>query len=121
MIEIRNVLDPYLLSIHPHVWFQRAPDNALSPYLTYDFANISLFGEGHQVLTLDVDGWDNKEDSTDLEVLMSTVEESLNNHVLVGTGVVIAFYLDTKIPLTEDNKKIIRRRYVFQGKIFKRS
>ncbi len=121
MIEIRKVLHPYLLALHSRVYFQRAPDTAQMPYLTYTFANIRGEGEGRQILTLDIDGWDNKEDSTGLENLMSGIEAGLDRHVLAGTGIVAAFYLENKMPVLEDDRKIQRRRYIFQGRIYKRS
>ena len=121
MIEIRQVLHSYLLTLHPGTYFQRAPDNAAMPYLVYNFVNILDDGQSHQLMTLDIDGWDNVDDTTSLEVLMSQVEVGLDKHVLVGTGAVISFYLDNKIPLLEDDQKIHRRKYIFQGRIFKRS
>lgn len=120
MIEIRQVLHPYLLILHARTYFQQAPDNAAMPYLVYNFVNILDDGQGHQLLTLDIDGWDNADDTTPLEALMSQVEVGLDKHVLVGTGAVISVYLDNKIPLLEDDQKIHRRKYVFQGRIFKR-
>lgn len=120
MIEIRQILHPYLLTLHPRAWFDRAPNNAQYPYLVYTFSVIQDDGQGYQQMTLDVDGWDDREDTTRLEVLMSTVEAGLDKHGLVGTGVVLRFYIENKNSIPEDDG-IQRRRYMFQGRVFKRS
>ena len=124
MINVRTILHPYLITLHPRTYFEPsgAPSDATWPYLVYNFQVLDE-GEEHQILTLDVDGWDKPLDGNTLplETLMSKVETNLDRHVLIGTAIVVKFYLDNKLTLIEDDKSIQRRKYIFQGRAFKRS
>ena len=121
MIELRRALHSYLRSIHPRVYFQRAPDTAQFPYITYSFEMIPD-GEGFELVVLDIDGWDMPDDgdTTQLENLMTDVDRAMNKTTLTTDDLVVSFYLDRKLPLEDDNPKIIRRKYVYQGRIFER-
>ena len=121
MIELRKVLHPRLRAIHPRAYFQRAPDTAQFPYITYSFEMIPD-GEGFELVVLDIDGWDMPDDgdTTGLEGLMSDVKRSMDKKTLTTDDLVVSFYLDRKLALEDDNPKIIRRKYVYQGRIFER-
>jgi hypothetical protein len=123
MIELRRALNAYLKTLHPRVYFQAAPDTAEFPYLVYDITNIFDDGEGQQIITLDIDGWDKpgNGDTTTLENLMSVVNEGLNKKTLTTDKIAVTFYLDSKIPLIEDDPRIKRRKYVYQGRLYERS
>ncbi len=121
MINLRKLLHPYLKSIHPRVYFQLAPETATFPYLVYDIVNIYDDGEGFQQVTLDVDGWDNSAETTALETLMKNVNQTLNKKTFVSGNSTVTFYLENKLPLTDDETTIKRRKYTYQGRLFERS
>ncbi len=131
MKNLRELIHPFLKSIHPRVYFQDAPDNAQFPYLVYDFTQITDDGEGFETVAVDVDGWDMPEngDTTALETLMETVNGNgdaenptgLNKKTLTAEGLAVTFYLDRKIPLRDDNKDIRRRKYIYEARLFGRS
>ncbi len=121
MIELRRALHSYLRSIHPRVYFQRAAETAQFPYLVYRF-EVMDDGEGFQVITLDIDGWDlpSDGDTTQLENLMADVKRELDKAVLTTENLVVSIYLDRKLPLEDENPNIIRRRHTYQGRLFER-
>lgn len=123
MKNLRELIHPYLKSIHPRVYFQDAPDNAQFPYLVYDFTQITNDGEEFETVAVDVDGWDIPADgdTTALETLMQSVNNALNKKTLTAEGLAVTFYLDRKIPLLDDNKNIRRRKYVYEARLFGRS
>lgn len=121
MIELRKIIQRQLKAIHPRVYFQAAPENAQFPYLVYDIVNIYDDGEGHQLVTFDVDGWDDEADTTELETLMKKVNQTLNKKTFVSGGSTVTFYLENKLPLTDDEVTIKRRKYTYQGRLFGRS
>ena len=123
MKNLRKLLHPYLKSIHLRVYFQDAPDDAQFPYLTYDFTQITNDGEEFETVALDVDGWDMPAggDTTALENLMESVNDALNKKTLTAEGLAVAFYLDRKIPLRDDNPAIKRRKYIYEARLFGRS
>ena len=121
MIELRKALHPVLRAIHSRVYFQRAPDTAQFPYLTYRF-EVTTDGEGFGFVALDVDGWDlpNDGDTTRLENLMADVKRELDKAVLTTENLVVSIYLDRKLPLEDENPNIIRRKHIYQGRLFER-
>lgn len=123
MIELRKALHKHLKTIHTRVYFQQAPDNAQFPYLVYNMPSLNDDGEGHQLITLDIDGWDapSDGDTTALETLMAEVNTGMNKKTLVTDTFSVAFYLESKLSLEDDDPLIKRRKYVYQGRLFERS
>lgn len=121
MIEVRTVLNTYLKALHPRVYFQTAPDNAVFPYIIYDIPSIFCDGEGSEVVALDIDGWDSNStgDTTIIENLMKNIND-LDKKTLMNEDIVATFFLENKLALTDDDKKIKRRKYIFYGKLMRR-
>jgi len=122
MRELRKALKTKLKTIHSGVYFQIAPETARFPYLVYDIPNDSDDGESMELVIVDIDGWDSPDngDTTALEILMSSVNASLNKSVLTTESMSVVLYLDTKLSLTDDDPRIRRRKYTYQAKLFKR-
>jgi hypothetical protein len=128
MIEFRKVLNNYLKSIHPRVYFQAAPGDADYPYIVYDFPSINSDGETQEIIIVDIDGWDRPDsgDTTQLENLMSSINGNgdltnptgLNKKTLDAAEIVASFYLDSKLPLTDTDPLIKRRKYIYQARLF---
>lgn len=120
MIELRTALTTKLKTIHPRIYFQTAPKDAAFPYFVFDFPGISDDGEYEELCVVDVDGWDANADTTALESLMSAVNAALNKSTLTAANMVVALFLDRKIPLLDDDPRIRRRKYVYQARLFRR-
>lgn len=122
MIELRTALSTYLKTLHPRVYFQGAPENAVFPYIVYDIPQSVSDGENYEVINLDIDGWDSNStgDTVVLETLMSNIS-AIDKHTLITDNIAVTFYLETKLTLEDDDKRIKRRKYTYQGKLFKRS
>jgi len=120
MIDLRKAILAKLKTIHPKVYFQSAPELAPFPYLVFDILNIYDDGEGTETATVDVDAWDNSADTTQLETLITSVNAGLNKSTLTSGELTATFYLDTKIPLTDDDPTIHRRKYIYQAKLFRK-
>ena len=121
MIELRTIIQGQLKSVHPRVTYQGSHEKLAFPYLVYDIVNINDDGEGFQQVTLDVDGWDNDEDTTALETLMKSVNQALNRKTFVRGNITVTFYLESEMPLADDETTIERREYTYQGSLFERS
>lgn len=122
MLEIRKALLARLKTFHPRVYFQVAPADAVFPYLVYDFPNVRDDGEALEVAVVDIDGWDEPTngDTTAVETLMTAVNAGLNKKTLTAENMAVTFYLDTKIPLRDDDPRIRRRKYIYQARLFRR-
>ena len=120
MIELRKSLLTKLKTVHPRVYSQSAPEDAVFPYLVYDLPTGSDDGESMELVFVDVDGWDDATDTTALETLMSSVNAGLNKSILTSGNTTTVLYLDTKLNLTDDDPRIRRRKYIYQAKLFRR-
>ena len=118
MIELRKALLARLKTIHPRVYFERAPSTAVFPYLVFDF-QLYPDGEGFELCTLSIDGWDNNPDTTALETLMASAR-TLDKATISNDELVVTFYLENMIPLIDDDETIRRRNYNFAARLFKR-
>ena len=118
MINIRKLIHSYLKTIHPRVYFLKAPAKTTFPYIVYSF-NVSDTGEWYKLITLDIDGWDNKDDTTQLETLMEQVN-TLNKKVLSNDSMSMTFFLDRQIPLTDEENDISRHKYIYQARLIER-
>ena len=121
MIEVRKELNKYLKTLHPRVYFQIAPETATFPYIIYDLPNSFSDGEGGEIITLDIDGWDYNEigDTTTIETLMQTINV-IDKKTLSTEDMAVTFFLENKIPLIDDDKRIKRRKYVYSGRLIRR-
>lgn len=128
MIELRRLLQAYLATIHPRVYFESAPDDALYPYLVVDFAPSFSDGEGLETVPVEIDGWDAPVDgnTTVLEQLMKSVNGNgniksptgLDKRTLTDGQIYATFYLDSKATVTDPDPRIKRRQYRYQAKVF---
>jgi len=121
MIELRQLIQAELKAVHTRVYYQVAPESATFPYLVYDIPTVYDDGEGLQTANVDVDGWDDEENTTALETLMANVNARLNKKTLVGSCFAITLYLESKLTLIDDDPRIRRRKYTYQGRKIGRS
>lgn len=119
MINVRETLQVHLKLVHPRVYFLKAPNNAQFPYIIYEF-ELSDLGDETQMLTLDIDGWDNNSDTTPLETMMDNIHKSLNKKIMINNHLAVFFSLDRKLPLTDPDPQIIRRKYIYHGRLYER-
>ena len=122
VIKLRSTIVAALRAVHPRVYYQRAPDGAPYPYLVYELPNSNDQGDLEQFV-LDVDGWDRpavQGDSTQLEQLMAAVDEALDRRVVTVDGTPMVIYRETRLPLEDDDVRLLRRKYVYQVRVFEK-
>jgi hypothetical protein len=119
MKTIRQAIKSQLKSIHPRVYFLKSPNDAQFPYLVYTI-EVTDLGDDLKMVTLDVDGWDNKEDTTELEDLMVTVKNGLNRKIILNDDLFMSMYLDRQLAPPDDNPQLSRRTNIFLGRLTER-
>jgi hypothetical protein len=119
MKEVRQAIVTQLKSVHPRVYFLKATDTAQFPYLVYTI-EITDLGDGLRLVTLDVDGWDNQDDTTVLEDLMINVKNALNRNIMINDNLYMSIYVDRQLALTDDNPDLNRRTNIFIGRLYER-
>ena len=121
VIEIREIIQTALNSVHPRVYYQTAPDTAAFPYLVYDLPNSTDDGTLEQFV-LDVDAWDSTNgDTTIVEILIDSADKSLHRKTItVDEVLAVTFYRENRLTLTDDDPNIKRRKYTYEVRTFER-
>lgn len=120
MIDVRRTIHLHLETIHPSVHYLKAPEDETFPYLVYEIEITHIEDDLHMV-TLDIDGWDDNEDTTPLELLMNNVQKNLNRKTIFNENLAMFLTLDRKFSVTDPNPQLNRRRYIFSGRLYERN
>lgn len=120
MISLRKKLMSILSEYHDEVYYQQATDKTPFPYVTYNFPN-SFINEDQEVFALDVDIWDNKNDTLPLETIASNIWRGLHKLNYLDDDIQFSIYRDNRLPpLDEDATSIKRRKLIFELRYFDR-
>ncbi|MEZ7173587.1 hypothetical protein [Sporosarcina sp. OR05] len=120
MIHLRQELTKLLKKYNPQVYYHDASSKAKYPYIVYSLPN-SLPIEEQEVFVLDIDIWDNKDDTTVVETLASTLWKALNKHNHVDSNIQFSIHRENRLPpLDEKENKIRRRKLIFSLRYFDR-
>jgi hypothetical protein len=116
MIKIRTDIQNFLNSKHERVYYQHAPDDAIYPFIVYDLPNSTDNGTMENFV-LEIDAWDDKTDTIPLESLIGTIDEGLHRRSVVTEGISLTFYRENRLSLTDPDKRLRRRQYVYQIRV----
>ncbi|MBC2721837.1 hypothetical protein [Desulfosporosinus sp.] len=131
MIKLRNVITTYLKTIHPRVYYRRAPSTAEFPYLVFT-CPLYPDGEGFEICVLTIDGWDKPTngDTTELETLMELLKgkkdpvtnlpTGLDKKTFINDELVVTFFLDNILPVDDDDESIERRQHNYSGRLIRK-
>jgi hypothetical protein len=97
-----------------------AAEKDIYPYIVYDIPSIFCDGEGGETIVLDIDGWDSNTtgDTTAIENLMLAIS-GLDKKTLTTDNIVVTFFIENKLALTDTDKAIKRRKYTFSGRLMR--
>ena len=119
-VEIRTQIQTLLKTLHSRVFFHVAPDNATFPYVVFDLPN-SVDSGALENFVLDIDVWDTSTDTTILETLIDTIDESLHKKtILVTDNIGLVIYRENRLTLTDEDPRIRRRKYIYQVRIYQK-
>jgi hypothetical protein len=120
VVELRKVILSALKTVHPRVYHQSAPDNAVYPYFVYNLPNSVDDGSLEQFV-LDIDCWDISLDTTALETLINSADKVLHRKtIVVDDNLSMTFYRNNRLTLTDEDPRIRRRKYIYEVRTFER-
>lgn len=120
MNNLRTELNKILESIHPRVYFMEAPDKVEFPYLVYDLPQ-SYFNDDLEVFNLDVDVWDDKDDTTEIETLSQAIWNMFNKYYHIDENMQFSIYRANRMTIEDDDPRIRRRTLMFNIRYHDRS
>lgn len=122
IVELLKTLKTIFRRVHARTYYEQAPENVKYPYVVYTLSNGVDQGD-MQLFMLDVDVWDAPEygDTTQLEILAGLVDRSLHKRVAnTDAGFSFVIYRDRRFPVEDPDKRIRRRKAIYQLRLFKR-
>lgn len=119
VMALRKALAERLKLTHPRVYYEAASDKAVMPYLVFELPNSFDDGTMEQFV-LDVDGWDEpvSGDTTALENMMAAADGVLQRAVILANGLAFIIYRDNRMTVDDDDKRIRRRKYIYQVRVY---
>lgn len=132
MIELRKLLQAYLPTLHPRVYYTEAPVDAQTPYIVYSFQASFTGDESTETMLIDIEGWDIPVggDSTVIEELMETIKgdgslisdpTGLDEKTLSNTKITANFRFESRLTVPDEDKAIKHILHNYQVSIFERS
>jgi hypothetical protein len=119
-VDIRKAIQSELEALHSRVFFYAAPDNAVMPYVVFDLPN-SVDSGTLENFVMDIDIWDDKNDTTALETLADKIDMELHKKaILVVDSVGIVLYRSNRLVIRDDDTRIRRRRYAYQARTYQK-
>lgn len=118
-IELQKQIRLFLLTKCDRVFKEEADDNAMFPYVVFSLGT-GIPNEERMDFYLDIDVWDNKQDTTNLETLANNIIGDGNK--LNATGLdhktinAATFYLENRNVIKDPDARIKRRllRFIIQ-------
>lgn len=123
MLELRETIQAALKRVAERVYYLKANSTAAYPFIVYSLEVYPQVSEDElQLVTLQIDAWDNINDSSRIELLVKSVEDELKDKLIQNEKLSIRFKLDSKVPLfDDDNPSLSRRTYLFTGRLYERN
>ena len=117
-LELRREIQKILKTLHARVFFSVAPSDAVFPYVVFDLPNSVDSGDLENFV-LDIDVWDVATNTTTLETLIGTIDNALHRKSVMLDGKMgFVIYRENRLVLTDDDKRIRRRKYIYQVRTY---
>lgn len=117
IIKIRNDIQALLSSINPEIYYEVADNDVVYPHVVFDLVNSTDDGTMERFV-LEIDGWDDNKDTTELETLMSEIDQALHRRTVVIDEISLTFYRENRLTVRDPNPNLRRRQYSYQVRVY---
>lgn len=118
-VELLKIIQTFLKTKHTRVYFQKVPPKTSFPYISF-LLSLSYDNKPSEDFTVDIDFWDINENTTTLEQLVDSVDNSLNNKTIQANGITASFYRETRQSLIDEDERINRRQLTYTVRTYYR-
>lgn len=117
MTELISGIRSFLLTKATRVYFRKAPSTAAFPYVVFDLPS-SYSSRPSEDFSLEVDVWDDKQDTTALENLTESIDGNgdifsptgLNYKTITSANLTATSYREARLIVPDDDERINRRQ-----------
>lgn len=118
--DLKYLVQSKLKTLTANVYFEIANEKALYPHIVFNFRRIDLGDLWRQDYILEVDIWDKRDSSLQVDDLADQVENLLQAENLPQDNVLPTFYLIDRQNIPDENKEIKHQRVQFQIQNYER-
>ena len=112
--DLKKLIQTQLKTLTTNVFFENATDDKLYPHIVFNFRTIDLGDLWRQDYILEIDVWDKKNSTYDVDELSDKVEDLLQAKNLPQTRVLPTFYKIDRKSIYDSDKSIKHRLIRFQ-------
>ena len=112
--DLKKLIQTQLKTLTTNVFFENATDDKLYPHIVFNFRTIDLGDLWRQDYVLEIDVWDKKNSTYDVDELSDKVEDLLQAKNLPQTRVLPTFYKIDRKSIYDSDKSIKHRLIRFQ-------
>ena len=118
--DLKYLVQAKLKTLTANVYFEIANEKVLYPHIVFNFRRIDLGDLWRQDYILEVDIWDKRDSSLQVDDLADQVENLLQAENLPQDNVLPTFYLIDRQNIPDENKEIKHQRVQFQIQNYER-
>ena len=112
--DLKKLIQTQLKTLTTNVFFENSTDDKLYPHIVFNFRTIDLGDLWRQDYVLEVDVWDKKSSTYDVDELCDKVEDLLQAKNLPQTNILPTFYKIDRKEIYDPDKSIKHRLIRFQ-------
>ena len=111
--ELRKQLQKVHNTATTNVYYEEAPDTKPYPYLVFELSELT-HDDGRTLLQLEVNALDYGNSSTAIELISDKLQTTLHKYDFINHEIQFSSYTGKRDIIKEEDKKIIRRRLLFE-------
>lgn len=115
--KIRKAVRTKLLERVKEVYYSHAPADRKNIFAVFNLEEVSV-NDGCTVMNLLVELSDYGTDDTTIEDMADAIQEDFDHYHYIDESLEFMSYLDSRKPITEDDKLIMRRRIEFELRVY---
>lgn len=112
-IALRTELQRLFKTLTTNVHYEQRPDTFSYPYLVYELRELT-YDYGKTTYQMEVNILDYGTSTSAAETLADQVQEALNKYHFINDKIQFIAYKGQRQTIQEDDKKVIRRRLLFE-------
>lgn len=112
-IALRRELQRYLETVASNVYYEEAADKKQYPYVVFELSEISNIS-GKTLLQLEINVVGYGASSDQVERLSDSIQSIFHRYYFINHEIEFAVYKNRRDTIKEEDKKIIRRRILFE-------
>jgi hypothetical protein len=114
MIDLLTAIYTKIATVTTKAYLEKAPDGAVYPYVVYKLPNSTDIDGcplgNREDYTLEIDIWDNLNDTTRLETLTNSIDTAMQRKHVDNSNIAVSFYRLSRLMIPDPDQKIKRRQ-----------